>query len=318
MLASFYLSAYSFDQGVWDLGISQGLAGVQVDQKIHRHRGYYLESDIRRLWAQWFIEGVLDPHTLIEKYNQPLLLDIVPEVDRVLSSTFNVPTNIAWRDIRLAISEALLKRMEQIIAMQKRKAFRSKDRELLLAQAGQKPRCWVCGDAFEKGAIALFKGEVSTINLPRYVDVLRPKGLKERHLKIEIDHMFPIAKGGEHDITNFRLCCGWCNIHKKDRTSLYEVDGVPVRLMPGTITKKTSIRTIPRHFWTVRAMGLLQRCEHDGCTATVSDSSLYISLIEPSGAATPSNLKVVCEDHDDYRSSRLHLAQDVISALPTR
>lgn len=318
MSANFYRSAYSFDQAVWDLGTSQGLAGLAIDPKIHRNRDYYLESDIRRLWAQWFIEGVLDPYALIEKFDEPALMDVMKEVEHSLASTFNIPTNISWPPIRASISEALLRRVEQIIALQKRKAFTSKDRELLLAQAGPDPRCWICGDAFSKEAVSIFKGESAKINLPFYIDILRPKGLKERHLKIEIDHIFPIAKGGEHDIANFRLCCGWCNIHKKDRTSLYEVNGAPVRLKHGVITKSTSIRTIPRSFWSVRAMGLLQRCEHEGCTATASNAPLLISLIEPSGAATPSNLRVVCDKHDEYSASRLHLLQDVESALPKR
>ncbi|MGP6224445.1 HNH endonuclease [Pseudomonas aeruginosa] len=316
MSPNFYLSAYSFDQTVWDLGISQGLADVAVDQKIHRHRGYYLESDIRRLWAQWFIEGALDPYALIEKFGTPVLMDIMREVERSLESTFNIPTNISWPNIRSSISEALLKRIEQIISMQKRKPFTPKDKELLLTQAGQTPRCWICGDAFSKEAISIFNGDSTEIKTPYYIDILRPKGLKERHLKIEIDHVFPVARGGEHDITNFRLCCGWCNIHKKDRTTLYEVNGAPLRLKPGAITKNTTIRTIPRSFWAVRAMGLLQRCEHEGCTATASNASLLISLIEPSGAATPSNLRVVCSEHDTYSTSRLHLARDVEFALP--
>jgi hypothetical protein len=316
LLPNFYPSAYAFDQSVWDLVASQGLAGLQVDPKIHRHRGYYLESDIRRLWAQWFIEGVVDPIGLIEKYNQPLIMDVLKEVHAALESTFNVPINISWPETCRQISEALLRRVEQINSMEKRKNFNMGDRRLLLTQAGSNPRCWICGDKFEDEAVALFKREAAVIKLPTYVDIFRPKGLNKRHLGIEIDHMFPLTKGGGHDITNFRLCCGWCNIHKKDRTSLYEVGGAPTRLKEGVITRTTAIRTIPVFFWTVRAMGLLQRCEHENCNATASNASLRISLIEKAGAATPSNLKVVCEDHDEYNSSRLHLAQDVQMALP--
>jgi len=318
LLPQFYLSAYAFDQSVWDLDASQALAGLQIDPKIHRYRDYYLESDIRRLWAQWFIEGVVDPHVLIEKYKSPLIIDVVHEVSNALESTFNIPKNIHWPDIRKRISEALLKRVEQISLMEKRKNFTKRDRQLLLTQAGGNPRCWICGDEFEKEAVELFEGNSAAIKMPKYVDIFRPKGLVERHLKIEIDHMFPLARGGEHDITNFRLCCGWCNIHKKDRTSLYDVDGSPIRLKLGSITKNTPIRTIPVYFWTVRAMGLLKRCEHEDCNATSLNSSLRIALIDSTGAATPSNLKVICKDHDDFNLSRLQLVSDVKHALSGR
>lgn len=319
MSPEFFLNAYSFDQSVWDLSKSQNLSFVSVDPKIHRNRGYYLESDIRRLWAQWFIEGVLDPHNLIEKYSSPILLDIIQEVEKSLASTFNTPNNIAWPEIRKSISTALLSRINQIKEKKNRKAFNFKDKSILIAQAGSAPRCWICGDIFSKEAILFFNGDKTIdVKVPQYIDIFRPKGLKTRHVQIEIDHIFPISKGGEHDITNFRLCCGWCNLHKRDRVSLYEVNGSPIRLKSGNITRSTNFRTIPRSFWTVRAMGLIKKCEHDGCTATAENSSLFVSLLDDSGAATPSNLSIVCEEHDKNKDSRYQLSKDVELAISER
>ncbi|MNJ63978.1 hypothetical protein D3C77_599100 [compost metagenome] len=99
---------------------------------------------------------------------------------------------------------------------------------------------------------------------------------------------------------------------------MYDVDGAPVRLKQGTITKNTPIRTIPVYFWTVRAMGLLKRCEHEDCDATSLNASLRIALIDATGAATPSNLKVVCKGHDDLNLFRLQLVSDVQHALSGR
>lgn len=316
MSPEFYTKAYLFDQTVWSLPCSFGLANLGVDQKIHRNRSYYLEADIRRLWATWFLEGIIDPYIILEKNPSPVLLEIIAEVERCLASTFNMPTNIAWPDIRLSISSAILARVEQIKNFSARKNFTQKERTILLAAAGSHPRCWICGDAFSAEAIAIFSGKsAATIHLPIYIDVLRPKGTKERHLKIEIDHVFPISRGGVHDITNFKLCCGWCNIHKKDRTSLYDVGGRPIKLKEGKITKTTKFRTIPQHFWSVRVLGLTRRCEHDSCPATTENESLFISFIELSGSATPSNLSVVCKNHDPLTKSRMQLARDVVASL---
>jgi hypothetical protein len=318
MTPNFFRSAYSFDQSVWDLTAGQNLAGLAVDQRIHRQKGYYLESDVRRLWMQWFIEGMIDPHTFLERTPSPVLLDVLNEVDLVLSPTFNVPQNVGWPDIRSAISEALLKKITQIKnGNALRKAFTSSEKSILLATGAPDPRCWICGDKFSFEAIKRFEGDTTyKIHMPTYIDVFRPKGLKERHLKIEIDHVYPISKGGIHDLTNFKLSCGWCNLYKKDLQSLYEVSGKPIRLKTGRITKSTTFRTIPQFFWSVRALGLTQKCEHDGCVANTKNSSLFISLIEPSGAATPSNLSVVCEKHDKFSTERYKLASDISAAIP--
>lgn len=319
MSSEFYSIAYTFDSSVWDLKENQRLAALGVDQRIHRHKQHYLEADIRRLWINWFIEGVIDPHIFLEKNSNPLLIDIIREVELHLSTTFNNPVNILWKETKDSISRAILKRILQLRdESTHRKSFTKLDKEILLAQASPQPRCWICGDKFTAEAINLFNGYSNTkINNPIYIDIFRPKGLKPKHLEIQIDHVYPISRGGYHDITNFRLCCGWCNLYKRDYTSLYEAPGNPIRLIKGKITGSTPYRTIPQYFWTVRALGLTQRCEHENCTATAKNTHLRINLIEPAGAATPSNLKVTCKDHDDTMG-RYHLMQDVLAAIPKR
>lgn len=316
MIPLFYQSAYSFDQSVWDLKTGLALAGTVVDQRIHRHKGYYLEADIRRLWASWFIEGIFDPYLIIERNPKALLLDIMKEVDDELSPTFNNPLNIAWPEIRQAISVALLEKVNKIKIGYNRKNFSESQKRILLAQDAPRPHCWICGDAFSQQAIDIFLKDSDTpLPTPLYIDIFRPKGLNWRHLRIEIDHIFPVAKGGIHDITNFRLCCGWCNIYKKDLTSLYEAKGVPKRLKKGNITQTTKFRTIPQFFWSVRALGLTQKCEHEDCLAQTKTEPLFISLICPNGSATPSNLKVTCKQHDPFKLDRYQPVKDVEHAL---
>lgn len=319
MDTDFYSIAYTFDLSVWDLKQNQRLAGLGIDQRIHRHKQHYLEADIRRLWINWFLEGIIDPHIFLEKNSNPHLLDVIREVELHLSSTFNNPINVLWKDTKDSISKAILKRIIQIRDENTaRKQFTKSEKEILLAQASPYPRCWICGEEFTTEAVGFFSGHrTSKINTPTYIDIFRPKGLKPKHLEIQIDHVYPVSKGGHHDITNFRLCCGWCNLYKRDYTSLYDAPGKPIRLVKGKITSSTNFRTIPQFFWTVRALGLTQRCEHESCAATTKNEHLLLSLIEQKGAATPSNLKIICKDHDDIRN-RYHLAQDVLAAIPKR
>lgn len=319
MNSEFYSIAYTFDLSVWDLSESQRLAALGVDQRIHRNKQHYLEADIRRLWINWFIEGVIDPYIFLEKNQNPILIDVIREVELHLSKTFNNPINILWKETKESISKVILKRILQIRdETTRRRSFTKADKEILLTKSAPHPRCWICGEKFTKEAIDIFTGNSGIkINTPTYIDIFRPKGLKPKHLEIQIDHVYPVSKGGHHDITNFRLSCGWCNLYKRDYTSLYEAPGKPIRLIKGKITTTTQHRTIPQFFWTVRALGLTQRCEHENCTATTQNEHLLLSLIEPTGAATPSNLKIVCKNHDDTKG-RYHLSQDVLAAIPKR
>lgn len=167
------------------------------------------------------------------------------------------------------------------------------------------PRCYICGYAFSQEAQDDFlkvKGR-APIQLPQLLDVFRPRGLVERDVKIEIEHVVPVAAGGSGQ-GNLRLACGWCNKHKSSRVSIYEASFMVPRTNPYRIGSY-QLNELPNPFWTIRILALRGRCQHiSGCNHTAADSELFISLADWSGSPNPTNLSIYCEHHDPINVDR--------------
>jgi hypothetical protein len=72
-----------------------------------------------------------------------------------------------------------------------------------------------------------------------------------------------------------------------------------------TIHPRLGALTVPLPFWVIRVRGARRRCEAlGGCTATVSDSELFVSPARPSGAIVPGNMAVHCSNHDPLADDR--------------
>jgi hypothetical protein len=185
-------------------------------------------------------------------------------------------------------------------------------KRLLLDLAGKKqPRCWICGASFSNEAIDNYLYMRNyRLPVPYFIDVLKPRGLEECDLRIEIDHVFPFSEGGAESSDNLRLACGWCNRRKRELVSIYDVAGKPLKAKRNQI----GLHTLPQPFWVVRLLGLVQKCEHsDGCDATAQDSELTVQLANSRGSANPANLRVVCYEHDQMREKRRQSKEKVAS-----
>jgi hypothetical protein len=131
--------------------------------------------------------------------------------------------------------------------------------------------------------------------------VYKPRGLIERDLRIEIDHVFPFSQGGQ-DEDNLQLACGWCNRHKSAHLSIYDVEGQPRSAGQNSL----GISSVPQPFWVVRLLALNRTCEYQsGCTRSVQTAELTVAAIRESGALNPTNLRVTCREHDPLGAIRL-------------
>jgi 5-methylcytosine-specific restriction endonuclease McrA len=186
--------------------------------------------------------------------------------------------------------------------IRRRRALSRDDKRLLLDISGKPPRCWICGAAFKEVDVDNFLfGRTALSDLPRFVDVLRPRGLDERDLSIEVDHVVPFSRGGQ-DKGNLALSCGWCNRAKGAYTSIYDVAGQPLRAQPNSI----GLHSLPQPFWVVRLLALGEGCTHpDGCELSRHNAELTIAPIREAGALNITNLRVTCFGHDSLGSRRL-------------
>jgi 5-methylcytosine-specific restriction endonuclease McrA len=287
----------------WDVECLGNIANQRVPDFITSGRGTLLRADIHLLWTQWFINSICDSEQFFNSYQGYSHIFTVVQ-DRI-PFIFPSITESERQKITKYIARYIARLIEKEIEIKedRRRKIDADIKKLLWDLSGSEPRCWICGYKFTDWARNKFLGysNYKEIPLPRFVDYITLHGVKQRDICIEVDHAIPFAKGGSENIDNLRLSCGWCNSHKSDRLSIYDVE-----IKPGTLEHpKLGKRSIPHPFWVIRLFSVRQRCEYEGnCEKTVQHSKLNIISKHPQGAMNPANLKVVCEDHDSFGSMR--------------
>lgn len=300
MLKEFINDTLGEPVDAWSPEYLSQVASLNMPDAILGRRHSLLRSDIHLLWATWFAESMDDPHAYPGRD-----VDYARMFSRTLSSLnerFSDFTEPEKQSLASVISRHLFHKVKAIEQTRARQRLAREDKRLLLDLAGPAPRCWLCGRLFREEAIARFlEGPTVSIPLPSFIDVLKPIGLHERDLRIEVDHVIPYAAGGGED-DNLRLACGWCNRHKRDWSITYECPGIPRR----ATSNKTPIRSLPQPFWVVRLIGTVQRCEyHYGCDQSTETAELTVAPRHRDGALNPTNLRITCHEHDPVKSLRL-------------
>lgn len=259
-----------------------------------------LRADTNLLWARWFVESVCSP--LTEGTPRLGYAFIYAEVAHVVSLAFQTLP----RDERSVLASAIARFvLEDADARRRVRQPLSRDeRWAILEKAGPLPRCWICGYPFSEQAVSRFLGLTSIttpVALPEFIDCMKPRGISQRDLGIEVDHVVPVAAGGENE-ENLALACGWCNGQKGARLTLYDTGADDVVL----IHPKLGRISVPRPFWIVRLLAIRGRCEWPGgCTRTTKTSELTVAPRWEKGTMNPMNLQLTCAEHDPLGESRL-------------
>ncbi|EGJ50858.1 HNH endonuclease [Desulfocurvibacter africanus] len=271
------------------------VASTVVPEAILGKRKYALQADIKALWAKWFLEGLCDP-LAIARSNEKFA-HIYKKIRQSLDSFHHLNP-----EDQITISIELAKAIErEAIRINKaeRRYISTQTKEELLAIKGKDPRCAICGYKFTEMAIDIFlkRKKHTEWQLPLFIDYMTLKGKGLRDLTIEVDHIRPISLGGDNEIENLQLLCGWCNSNKSDRTNFFDVDSSPDTFnhpLLGTIST-------PKPFWVVRAFATVKQCEFHGCPNTAKTTELYILPKYISGSMNPLNLQIVCGNHDTLK-----------------
>lgn len=306
-----YISKRSDDpSGVWKMADLLDLAQATPPDVLLQSNDAMIRADAYAVWFRWFIEGLCTPLQYVEDESKTIV-DIYGDIYLHISGIYPKDPD----DERQALSKNLAQRVFAEVVRRRRLgrvgASFAKKRELIESVAI--PRCWVCGFRFSTEAIDRFLGRAkSKLDLPEFVDILRPRGTNIRDIGIEVEHVVPVASGGGGD-ENLALSCGWCNKSKGAKTLLYDADAHAPRVSYWLGTSQW--HQLPHPFWTVRIMGTRRRCEHhSGCSATVASHELFLMPINSMGSPNPSNLRIVCEEHDPYRNDRFY-ARDKAKAI---
>lgn len=297
----FIQCALSNFANVWNATNVNRLATFDVPHNVLGRRRNLLKGDINEQWARWFTESLADPRRIAEKnITYPFLYE---EVFCAVEKRFQADkTKPEIQQIASVTAKIILNLSNSIYAKRRRRALSFDERRLLLDISGSPARCWICGFAFKDQAIENFMGGLKgKVALPPFVDILKPRGLVERDFAIEVDHVLPFSKGGD-DGDNLELACGWCNRYKSAHVSVYDVEGQPQLAGPNSL----GIASLPQPFWIVRLLALVQTCEHpEGCDRSVKNTEMTIVPINMGGAMNPTNLRVICNEHDPFGIKRL-------------
>ena len=286
----------------WDYEAIIKLAGNAPPSTLFGDQEPLMRGDQHRLWLRWFIEGLVSPHVFARERSLGKL-EVYAAAFRRVSAMYPMVDLPRRKKLADLLTEHIAAEVERARSDLARDSASAATRLELLAEHTP-ARCYICGYAFSRQAQDAFlkvKGR-DPIVLPLLVDVLRPRGLRERDVKIEVEHLVPVAAGG-HGQDNLRLACGWCNMHKSARVSLYEVSFLPPR--SEFLIGRLRLFELPNPFWTIRILALRKRCQHvDGCVRTAADSELFVAYSDWSGSPNPTNLTVYCAEHDSIRADR--------------
>lgn len=285
----------------WAIEDLHTLASQRLPDLITERNDLILRADANSLWLRWFIEGFCSPSRYVDDHTKGeahVLFDAMLRVDELFVH------DTAPR--RRTFAEKIAKQvMEEVIRQRNLKRdYASKKVKEDLVSASATPRCWMCGYAFSSEALGIFLKQpgAAPLQLPRLVDILRPRGLIERDISMEVEHITPVASGGT-GTSNLALACGWCNRHKGAKTSIYDASFRAPRA-PYTLGGQT-LYELPHPFWTIRLMAVRRKCEHpDGCDASADSHEMFIAPVSCLGSPNPSNLQIFCSAHDPYRLDR--------------
>jgi hypothetical protein len=294
-IAEFLAGSLGSRKSHWSSEGISAIAGRIVPDGLLGLRSGILRADINLVWARWFAESLCGPSCSNKAdAGYAFLFDAIrTQIDQ----RFGAYSNEERNGLSKIMARFVLEEVGQ--TQLKRKTISKNDRITMLDFAGETPRCWICGFAFEQPAIDTFLGAARPTLLRTYVDFAKPR-LVSRDYLIEVDHKDPFAEGGGGD-DNLALACGWCNKIKGARRSLYDVRTNPLLFDH----PRLGATSVPHPFWIVRLIAIRGQCEEQSCQRKVSNHELTVQPRLEEGAMNPMNIMVTCPVHDRYGEERL-------------
>jgi hypothetical protein len=274
----------------WDISSQNEISSITFPEQLLGARKDLLKGDIYREWGRWFIEQFIDVKYFSQDIIYPTVwVEVNNVLERILGWDFDYEKK---KYLSHTIAKYVIERVSFIKQQKRRRKVTRKDKDFLLSLYDKQPRCWLTGLPFSEEAIENFRGyKELKPKLPKYIDQYLPIGIIEQHLAIEVDHLYPFTYGGDDDVDNYKLICGWANRVKSSQISLY-MRGT------GSLAKNNAFFNLDNYYWALRVIGMKRKCEHPGCTAHIETSPLTISSYHGEGKLiNPISMRVLCYDH---------------------
>ncbi len=300
-VARFIDRAMGIGASRWDESTLKELSLTEAPAMVGGTSYWLADADAKAQWARWFLEGFADPARFQGEVSYPHLYALVRE-----SVIQRMPDE--EDEVRNAIARDLARLAERALSAGSGSGRKPWAREVKLTLWELGNRCWICGWGFPDWAVEDFlEGKRRTERRSQsFVDFMRPRGVTAQDLEIQIDHVHPFSRGGGDEIDNLRIACGWCNRHKSAWSLMYDAPGQCRNFDHPSL----GFTSVPQPFWVVRILAVRKGCEYEGgCTSSTAKSELTVAPGYVNGSPNPSNLMVVCRDHDPFRDIRLVAAE---------
>lgn len=282
----------------WDGATVDAMASQVLPEELAGSRWDLLTGDLRWLWTEWWVQTFGDPMRLKSADYPTLYAHARAAVVQRFPGDPRSDINAAARGVARLLQDLTRRHRTE------RLDLTDLDRRELLVEAGDPPRCWICGWAFPPSEVDCFLGTINEAadptERPLYVDMVLPRGCSTADLRINADHVVPVAAGGSHR-DNLRLACGWCNRAKSAVLTTYDV---PTQA-PAYDHPRLGQLSVPHPLWVVRALATVAVCESpEGCDRTTRTDQLTVGPRWPEGGLTPANIMVTCHNHDPWATVR--------------
>lgn len=257
---------------------------------------WLLEADVRAVWLRWVIEGTV-PIGSSSRNAASLVAALLGSAEAMLGDVaplLNIPERGTAARLMAEIAYAWITAQGK-----KRIALTTNERRLVLLDAGDPAKCWICGEPFSTLALSRFLGEsLDPFTESPYVDCFYPRGMRAGDFECQVEHVMPVAAGGTNLPENLRLACGYCNRVKHESLDIYARSSGYVSINHPSLGPLE----LPNPYWVCRIMAVDGQCSV--CGSSSRECVLRAASSRRARYINPSNLQLYCGEHDPISTER--------------
>lgn len=268
----------------------QGLApSLHAPESIQGLSSELLKDDLNYLLVQWFIDA-LKPQNSEENNHYP---HIYQSVRKALRNRFIDSSDPELHKVSTRLSRLICNGSNQ--RKYQREEFSIADKFSLFTKSGG--YCGICGFRFSEAMVENFLGGQPQYSKHIFYDFLKPTKRTKKNFQIEIDHIFPLARGGGNDLENLQLLCGFCNSAKRDFTSVFDSSSKTIEINHPELGKLN----LSSWFLVVRVLSG-NKCSF--CDKSIDSTELTITPLLMSYQINPVNVRSTCYECDPMKEYR--------------
>lgn len=148
------------------------------------------------------------------------------------------------------------------------------------------------------------------------VDLMKPiKDISRSKFRtVQFDHIYPYSKSGATDIENLQILCGFCNLAKSNKISLFQYNSNFMYQLKGIKNNFIENYFIPQS-WVVFRTIYKRPCSI--CQRTAVECELTVKICQLKRQPTPDNIECICYEclENEEDSNQRYISNENYSKL---